>query len=131
MTGLIIVCALLTAGTLFFIFRPLLVGGTPFFGDLEGSQTSLKRLLRKKETVYENIKDLDFEYKMGKLSDEDYQGLRNGYEQEAFALMREIEQIKPEVLQKTGEPQVVAVLKSDKKSKKVGGECFRFADPCE
>ena len=117
MTGLIIVCALLTAGTLFFIFRPLLVGGTPFFGDLEGSQTSLKRLLRKKETVYENIKDLDFEYKMGKLSDEDYQGLRRDYEQQAFVLMREIEQIRPEVLQKTGEPQVVAVLKSDKKSK--------------
>ena len=118
MTSLIIVCALLTAATLFFIFRPLMVGSTPFFGDLEGSQTSLKRLLRKKETVYENIKDLDFEYKMGKLSDEDYQGLRKDYEQEAYAVMREIEQIKPEVLQKTGEPQVVAVLKSDKKSKK-------------
>jgi len=118
MTALIIVCALLTAGTLFFIFRPLLVGGASFFGDLEGSQTSLKRLLRKKETVYENIKDLDFEYKMGKLSDDDYQGLRSDYEQQAFALMREIEQIKPEVLQKTGEPQVVAVLKSDKKSRK-------------
>ena len=55
---------------------------------------------------------------MGKLSDEDYQGLRRDYEQQAFGLMREIEQIKPEVLQKTGEPQVVAVLKSDKKSKK-------------
>lgn len=118
MTGLIIVCALLTAGTLFFIFRPLLAGGTPFFGDLEGSQTPLKRFLRKKETVYENIKDLDFEYKMGKLADEDYQGLRRDYEQQAFALMREIEQIKPEVLRKTGEPQVVAVLKSEKKTKK-------------
>ena len=118
MTALILVCALLTAGTLFFIFRPLLVGGTPFFGGLEGSQTLLKRLLRKKETVYENIKDLDFEYKMGKLSDDDYQGLRSDYEQQAFALMREIEQIKPEVLQKTGEPQVVAVLKSDRKSRK-------------
>jgi len=118
MTGLIIVCTLLTTGTLFFIFRPLMVGGTPFFGDLAGSQTSLKRLLRRKETVYENIKDLDFEYKMGKLSDEDYQGLRSDYEQQAFRLMREIERIQPEVLQKTGEPQVVAVLKSDKKSKK-------------
>ena len=64
-----------------------MVGGTPFFGDLEGSQTSLKRLLRRKETVYENIKDLDFEYKMGKLSDEDYQGLRSDYEQQAFRLM--------------------------------------------
>lgn len=118
MTGLIILSALLTAGTLFFIFRPLMVGNTPFFGDSAGSQTSLRRLLRKKETVYENIKDLDFEYKMGKLSDEDYQNLRKDYEQEAYVLLREIEQIKPEELQKTGEPQVVAVLKSDRKSRK-------------
>ena len=118
MTALIVVCALLTAVTLFFIFRPLMVGGTPFFGDFEGSQTSLKRLLRKKETVYENIKDLDFEYKMGKLADEDYQGLRRDYEQQAYTLMREIDEIKPDVLKKTGEAQVVAVLKSEKKTKK-------------
>jgi hypothetical protein len=118
MTGLVIVCSLLTAGTLFLVFRPLMVGSAGFFGDLEGSQTSLKRLLRKKETVYENIKDLDFEYKMGKLSDDDYRGLRNDFEQQAYALMREIEQIKPETLQKTGEPQVVAVLKGGKRSRK-------------
>ena len=119
MTGLIIVCALLTAGTLFFIFQPLLLSsGVPLFGDLQGSsQNQLKQLLRKKETVYENIKDLDFEYKMGKLSDEDYQGLRRDYEQQAYALMREIEQIKPESLHKAGEPQVIAVLKSEKPKK--------------
>ena len=119
MTAFIIGCAVLTAGTLFLIFRPLMAGaGASFFGDLQGSQTPLKRLLRKKETVYENIKDLDFEYKMGKLSDEDYHGLRNDYEQQAYVLMREIEQVQPEALQKTGEPQIVVVLKSDKKSKK-------------
>jgi len=118
MTGLIIVCALLTAVTLFFIFQPLLLtSGVSLLGDLQGSQTKLKQLLRKKETVYENIKDLDFEYKMGKLSDEDYQGLRRDYEQQAYALMREIEQIKPESLHKAGEPQVVAVLKSEKPKK--------------
>lgn len=118
MTGLVIVCALLTAATLFLIFRPLLLGGTLFFADLEGGPSSLKRLLRKKEIVYENIKDLDFEYKMGKLADDDYQRLRGDYEREAFSVMREIEQIKPEALRKSGEPQVVAVLKSEKKTRK-------------
>ncbi|MCI0421254.1 MAG: hypothetical protein L0387_17725 [Acidobacteria bacterium] len=118
MTSLIVTCALLTAATLFYIFRPLLTGGNPLFADLEGSPNSLKRLLRKKETVYENIKDLDFEYKMGKLADEDYQRLRSEYEQEVYAVMREIEQIKPETLQKAGTPQVVAVLKSGKKPRK-------------
>lgn len=118
MTGLVIACTLLTAGTLFLIFRPLMAGSAGFFGDFEGSQTSLKRLLRKKETVYENIKDLDFEYKMGKLSDEDYRGLRSDFEQQAYALMREIEQIRPETLHKAGEPQVVTVLKGSKKPRK-------------
>jgi hypothetical protein len=119
MTSLIIICALLTAATLLFIFRPLLIGsGGSFMVDLQGSPSSLKRLLRKKETIYENIKDLDFEYKMGKLSDDDYQRLRDDYSREAYALMREIEKIQPETLQKSSQPQVVAVLRSEKKSKK-------------
>ncbi len=118
MTALIIVCTLLTAGTLFLIFRPLLLGGSLLFADYEGGPSSLKRLMRRKEVVYENIKDLDFEYKMGKLADDDYQRLRADYEREAYAVMREIETIKPEVLRKSGEPQVVAVLKSEKKTRK-------------
>lgn len=119
MASLIIICALLTAATLFFIFRPLIIGGgSPFLMDLHGSSGSLKRLLRKKETVYENIKDLDFEYKMGKLSEDDYHRLRNDYAREAYAVMREIERLQPEPLQKTGQPQVVTVLRDDKKSRK-------------
>jgi hypothetical protein len=117
-TTLVIVCAVLTAATLFLIFRPLLLGGHFFFADLEGSPSSLKRLLRKKETVYEIIKDLDFEYKMGKLADDDYHRLRRDYEQEAYNLMQQIDQIKPEGLRKSGEPQVVTVLKSEKKKRR-------------
>jgi hypothetical protein len=119
MISLVIVCALLTAATLLFIFRPLLIGsGSPSLVDLQGSPSSLKRLLRKKETIYENIKDLDFEYKMGKLSNDDYQRLRDDYTREAYAVVREIEKIQPEILQRTGQPQVVAVLKDEKKSRK-------------
>jgi hypothetical protein len=119
MTSFVIVSALLTAATLFLIFRPLLIGsGSPSLADLQGSASSLKRLLRRKETVYENIKDLDFEYKMGKLSDDDYHRLRDEYAHEAYAVMQEIEKIQPEHLQKAGQPQVVAVLKNGKKTKK-------------
>jgi hypothetical protein len=44
--------------------------------------------------------------------------LRDDYAREAYAVVREIEKIQPEVLQRTGQPQVVAVLKDEKKSKK-------------
>jgi hypothetical protein len=119
MISVIIACALLTTATLFFIFRPLLIGsGSPSLADLQSSTSLLKRLLRRKETVYENIKDLDFEYKMGKLSDDDYHRLRDEYAREAYVVMQEIEKVQPEHLQKTGQPQVVAVLKPGKKSRK-------------
>ena len=119
MFSAVLICAVITAAALFFIFHPLLVGsGSPFYFDLEGSPGSLKRLLRKKQTVYENMKDLEFEYKMGKLSEEDYQRLRDDYSREAYEVIHRIESIKPETLEKPGKRQVVAVLKSGKKSKK-------------
>jgi len=62
MISVVLVCALITAVSLFVIFRPLLAGSSsPFHFDLEGSSGSLRRLLRKKQTVYGNMKDLEFE----------------------------------------------------------------------
>ena len=118
MVLLVIVCTLMSVAALLFVFRPMLIGsGSPFVLDWDANSSSIKRLLRKKETIYENIKDLEFEYKMGKLSDEDYQRLHNEYLQEAYGVMKTIESTKPESLEKPGKPQVVAVLKSGKKSK--------------
>ncbi len=115
---IVVICAFLTAGTLFFVFRPLLQVTGFLLPEFDGGQSSLKRLLRRKEIVYENIKDLEFEYKMGKLGDDDYQRLRAEYEQEAYGLMQEMEHIVPESLEKGGQPQIVAVLKGGKKTRK-------------
>jgi hypothetical protein len=119
MTSALIVCSLVTLATLLLVFRPMLATArNPLLGNLEGNPSPLKRLLRKKERIYENIKDLEFEYKMGKLSEGDYERLREEFSQEAYQIMREIESLKPEDLQTPGESKVVAVLKSTKKSKK-------------
>jgi hypothetical protein len=48
-------------------------------------------LRRKKDVVYGNIKDLDFEYKMGKLGDLDYQRIRNELKLEAALLMENMD----------------------------------------
>ncbi len=118
MFALVSFCALITLVILFYIFRPLMFGGrgTSFF-EMDAGKTSLQKLLRKKEIVYENIKDLEFEFKMGKLSEEDYQRLRKELSKEAYEVMSQIDSIQPEVLKKTGQPQVVAVLKSGENSK--------------
>lgn len=116
MVWLALTCILISLAAAFYVFRPLLsTAGSPFLVDIDSRSTGLKRLLRRKETIYENIKDLDFEYKMGKLSDEDYQRLHQDYLAEAYGVVNQIEAIQPEPLERTGSPQVVAVLKSGKR----------------
>ncbi|MDE2756017.1 MAG: hypothetical protein OXU26_14170 [Acidobacteriota bacterium] len=116
MVWLALTCILISLAAAIYVFRPLLsTAGSPFLVDIDSRSTGLKRLLRRKETIYENIKDLDFEYKMGKLSDEDYQRLHQDYLAEAYGVVSQIEAIQPGPLDRTGSPQVVAVLKSGKR----------------
>ena len=56
-------------------------------------ETEWDLLQRKKEIVLGNIQDLDFEYKCGKLSEEDYQKVRGEMSAEAAIVFQEIESI--------------------------------------
>jgi len=56
-------------------------------------ETQWDLLQRKKEVVLGNIQDLDFEYKCGKLSDEDYRKIRGEMSAEAALVLQEIETI--------------------------------------
>ena len=50
-------------------------------------------LQERKEATYENLRDLNFEYKAGKLSDADYAVQRASLEDEAAAILAEMESI--------------------------------------
>jgi predicted nuclease with TOPRIM domain len=54
-------------------------------------KTRLDFLLERKEQLYENLRDLNFEYKAGKYPDEDFQTQRAQLENEAATLLAEIE----------------------------------------
>ena len=56
-------------------------------------ETELESLLQKKDAIYENMKDLEFEYKMGKLSEEDFHKLRDEYKAEAGIVFDRIDYI--------------------------------------
>jgi hypothetical protein len=56
-------------------------------------ETEWDLLQRKKEVVLGNIQDLDFEYKCGKLSEDDYKHVRAGMSSEAAAVLRQIDAI--------------------------------------
>jgi hypothetical protein len=72
-----------------YIFKP-----SPAEHALE--KTRLAFLYERKEQTFENLRDLNFEYKAGKLSDADFSSMRDSMEQEAANILAEIEQIEHE-----------------------------------
>lgn len=62
----------------------------------EGSKTVpvndvLLKLTEQKEHAYAAIKELDFDYNMGKLSEEDYKELKQQYKQDAVSFLQQID----------------------------------------
>jgi hypothetical protein len=56
----------------------------------------LKHLEDRRQVLYENLKDLQFEYHQGKLTDEDYQSLKQKFLYDLAGVMDSIERIKPD-----------------------------------
>src|SRR5206468_7810381 len=56
-------------------------------------ETEWDLLQRKKDVVLGNIQDLDFEYKCGKLSEEDYRKIRGEMSAEAAQVFQQIDEI--------------------------------------
>jgi hypothetical protein len=55
------------------------------------TKTRVDYLRERKEAVYDNLRDLSFEYKSGKYPEEDYAAQRLALENEAAGIMAEIE----------------------------------------
>jgi hypothetical protein len=53
-------------------------------------------LEQRKAQIYENLRDLQFEYRVGKLSDEDYQKTKVGLQTELAGVLAEIDRVQPE-----------------------------------
>ena len=56
-------------------------------------KTQLDYLLERKDQLYENLRDLNFEYKAGKYPDEDFNAQRAQLENEAAVLLAEIDHL--------------------------------------
>ncbi len=88
MTIIYPLCALLiTAATLFYIFY---LPGELYLGPAKTRATYLRE---RKEVVYDNLRDLNFEYRAGKVPDADYQSLKATLQDEAAGLLAEIAQL--------------------------------------
>jgi hypothetical protein len=84
MTAAILTCALMTLGTLIYVFY---LPGKLYLGAKKTRQAYLRE---RKEAIYENLRDLNFEFKSGKFPDADYQTMKASLEEEAAAVLAEI-----------------------------------------
>ena len=76
-------CLLGTAAALFYIFLPSAFSVGP-------RKTRASYLRERKDAVYENLRDLNFEFKAGKMPEVDYQSLKASLQDEAATLLAEI-----------------------------------------
>src|SRR5258707_13070951 len=54
-------------------------------------------LEERKAAIYENLRDLQFEYRVGKLSDIDYQATKKDLQKELAAVMAEVDKVKSQL----------------------------------
>ena len=81
----IFACVALFIGIFVYVFYPQRKA------EEQTQKTRLEFLRERKEAVYENLRDLNFEYRAGKYPEEDYVAQRAGMENEAAQIVAEIE----------------------------------------
>ena len=79
-------CALLGIATLLFVFNVHLESS-----DYAPHRTKLDQLLERRDAIYENLRDLRFEYRAGKYSEQDYEEIKQALELEAACVLAEMD----------------------------------------
>ena len=84
MTTVYFLCGFVTLAILYYV-------ASGVFSSIFSSpdKTRLNYLQERKDVVYENLRDLNFEFHAGKLSPEDYASLKSSLEEEAAGILSE------------------------------------------
>ena len=59
---------------------------------------------QRKAAIYENLRDLQFEFRVGKLSDQDYQQTKQDLQKELAGVLAEIDKVKQTLASQTASP---------------------------
>ncbi|MDP9159076.1 MAG: hypothetical protein M3O09_02450 [Acidobacteriota bacterium] len=87
MTLVYLSCAMMTVAVLVYVFY---LPGTLHLGP---EKTRLSYLRERKDSIYENLRDLNFEHKAGKFPDADYDAMKTSLQDEAAAVLSEMSQL--------------------------------------
>jgi hypothetical protein len=81
-------CFALAAAVFLFVFYI-----HPDASDLAPHRTKLDQLFERRDSIYDNLRDLKFEHRAGKYSEGDYEAMKTALENEAAVVLTEIEQV--------------------------------------
>ncbi len=87
-----IACALLLTALFLYVFWP------ERHVEAQHNKTRLEYLRERREVLFENLRDLNFEYRAGKYPEEDYASQRAMLENEAAETMAEIDLLESDIL---------------------------------
>jgi hypothetical protein len=88
----VILAALISLLAIYFAVSPLFKAGR---ASLVLEDDKLVELLGRKDSVLQAIKDLEFDYRVGKISQEDYERLDQRLRRQAIGLLQQIEKVAP------------------------------------
>lgn len=81
-------CLLLAAATIVFIF-----GVRTDESDSAPHRTQLDKLMDRRDAIYENLRDLRFEFRAGKLSEADFEEIKASLEMEAARVLGDMDRL--------------------------------------
>lgn len=86
---IIVICCIVAIAAIWFIF-----GVKPKDLPEPGPVSPFDALEERKAAIYENLRDLQFEYRLGKLSDQDYESTKKDLQKELAAVLAEADRLK-------------------------------------
>lgn len=83
-----IACVLLAAAAIAFVFWVKLDAS-----DATPHRTKLDQLMERRDAIYENLRDLRFEFRAGKFSEKDYEEIKQSLEIEAARVLADMDRL--------------------------------------
>src|ERR1700688_3544926 len=81
-----VACVLLAAAILIYVF-----GVHEDASDSAPHRTKLDQLMERRDAIYENLRDLRFEFRAGKFSEHDYEEIKQSLEMEAARVLADMD----------------------------------------
>ena len=111
---LIASCTVMTVAAGVFVLLPLFRESASGLDIELMAESELDRLADRKAAIYGNLKDLAFEYEMGRLSEEDFRQLEAGYKTDAALILQKLDQLgEEEGLDASLERDIASVKNAD------------------